>query len=145
MLTQADANRLLSLLKRLVKQETLVFPSQGESGQWELKSVDGTEAFIVDAQRKSMIKVSKCTLQERYRVVEILLRLDIDGPPHDNPDGVEVPCPHIHIYREGFEDKWAFPLPVESFSDTTDLPLSLREFLVYCNVQAIPPIQGRIL
>jgi hypothetical protein len=64
--------------------------------------------------------VSKCTYQERYAVIEILLRLDIDGPPHQNPDGVDVPCPHLHVYREGYGAKWAMPLPAD-FTNPSDL------------------------
>ena len=145
MLAQVEADRLMSLLKRLGKQETLIFPSPGESAQWIVKSTDAAESFIVDAQRKSTLKISKCTFQERYRVIDILLRLDVDGPPHDNPDGVEVACPHLHIYREGFEDKWAYPIPPDRFTNSSDLPQTLKEFLAYCNVQNIPPIQGKII
>jgi len=143
-LTQAEADALMAMLKRLAKRETLMFPSLGQSSQWEVKSDDGRESFLIDVQRKGMIKITKCTFQERYHVVEILARPDIDGPPHENPDGEEVPCPHLHIYREGFEDKWAFPIPEDRFTDTGELFKSLREFLVYCNVQDIPPIQGGI-
>jgi hypothetical protein len=72
--------------------------------------------------------------------VEILLRLDIDGPPHVNPDGVEVPSPHLHVYREGYGDKWAEPAPAD-FSDTSNLPRTLEDFLKYCKVERIPLVQ----
>lgn len=142
MLTQTEADRLMEMLKQFVDRATINFPLSGQSSRWEVKSDDGRESFLVDARRKGKIKLSKCTFQERYRVIEILLRLDIDGPPHDNPDGTEVPCPHLHIYREGFADKWAFPLPAGAFTDTSDLVKTLREFLEFCKVQNIPAIQG---
>jgi len=140
MLTQVDADKLMEMLKQFVDRATIQFPLSGQSSKWEVKSDDGRESFFIDAQRKGKIKLSKCTFMERYRVIEILLRLDIDGPPHDNPDGAEIPCPHLHIYREGSADKWAFPLPPDTFSDTSDLAKTLHEFLVYCKVQNIPPI-----
>jgi hypothetical protein len=37
------------------------------------------------------------------------MRLDLDGPPHRNPDDEEIPWPHLHVYREGYGDKWASP------------------------------------
>ena len=40
----------------------------------------------------------KCTYQSRYNNTYNLLRIDINGPPHDNPDCGSVECPHIHIY-----------------------------------------------
>lgn len=88
--------------------------------------------------RKGRLKLSKCTYQERYAVVEILVRLDVDGPPHVNPDGADVPCPHIHLYREGFADKWAYALPTGVFSNTSKLELTFVEFLGYCKVESIP-------
>lgn len=83
---------------------------------------------------------------ERYRRDEILLRLDINGPPHTNPDGEEISSNHLHIYREGFEDSWAIPIPSNIFKNTTDLVQILIEFLEYCKVVNIGQlsIQGGI-
>ena len=145
MLTQAEADELMAMMKRFVDQTTIQFPLPGEIKQFDVKSEDGRESFLIDVNRKGKIKVSKCTYQERYRMIEILLRLDVDGPPHDNPDGTEVPCPHLHIYKEGFADKWAYALPKDQFTDTTDLPKTFRDFLEYCNVKNIPNIQRGVL
>ena len=49
------------------------------------------------------------------------MRLDLDGPPHRNPDEAEIPCPHLHIYSEGFGDKWAMAAPADRYSNTLDL------------------------
>jgi len=94
--------------------------------------------------RKGTVKSLKCTYQERYEVIEILLRLDVGGSPHENPDGEEVPAPHLHVYREGYGDKWAYPVPPE-FTDTSNLGKTLSEFLKYCNIQPIPEIQLAVL
>lgn len=141
MLTQAEADQLMGLVKRFLDQSALLFPLHGEAAKWEVRSEDGRESFLIDANRKGRIKVSKCTYMERYRVTEILLRLDIDGPDHDNPDGTTVPCPHLHVYRENYEDKWAYPLPAGRFTSPSDLVTTFREFLEYCNVRDIPDIQ----
>jgi hypothetical protein len=113
--------------------------------QLEVKSEDGREAFIIDVNRKGKIKISKCTYQERYQSIEILLRLDIDGPTHENPDGAEVPCPHLHIYKEGFAAKWAHALPAGEFTDTSDLASTLKDFLRYCKVRDIPDVQRGVI
>ena len=78
-------------------------------------------------------------------MTDILFRLDIDGPPHENPDGTDVPCPHLHVYREGYADKWAFPIIPAQFSDTTDLHRSFIEFLHLCKVHDLPEIQGSLI
>ena len=64
----------------------------------------------------------------------VLLRLDIDGPPHRNPDGEEIPCPHLHTYREGFGVKWAIPAPIHRYPNTLDLLSTFEAFLLECNI-----------
>lgn len=90
---------------------------------------------------RGQIKLSKATYQNRARVAIILLRLDIDGPPHRNPDGEELPCPHLHIYREGFGDRWAVSAPVDRYTNTLDLFATFEAFMQQCNITDLPPIQ----
>ncbi len=85
--------------------------------------------------------MTKVTYNNRVKVSIILVRLDIDGPSHRNPDGAEVPCPHIHHYREGFGDKWAIPAPIDLFRNTDDIWESLRDFFRYCNIVEPPLIE----
>lgn len=143
MLSQERVDELLRMPKALEEKKEIEFPRHGLFKSLKATSEDGREEFLIDINRKGTIRLTKCTFQNRYAVVEILLRLDIDGPPHENPDGQVIPCPHLHIYREGAADKWAIPLPAE-FSDPTNLPKTLRDFLEYCKVKDIPAIQGSI-
>lgn len=116
----------------------------GESKVFDLVSLDEKEKFLLDVNRKGRIKLTKCTYQKRYRRVIVLARLDIDGPPHTNPDGEKVLCPHLHIYKEGYGEKWAYPVPLDKFSDTKNLDILLRDFMKYCNVVRLPIIQGGV-
>lgn len=93
-------------------------------------SLDGRDKFLIDINRKGTIKISKCTYQNRYRN-DILLRLEIDGPPHTNPDGNIIKGTHLHICKEGYGDSWAYPLP-DIFTNTKDLTTTLIQFLEYC-------------
>ena len=54
---------------------------------------------------RGQIKLTKATYQNRARQVIVLMRLDLDGSTHRNPDDQEIPCPHLHVYREGFGDR----------------------------------------
>ena len=85
----------------------------------------------------------KGTYQNRARQTVILARVDFGGAPHRNPDGVEVPCPHLHRYREGYGTKWAEPVPPE-FGSGGDPWNLLNRFLEYCNVTQ-PPLFDREL
>jgi hypothetical protein len=142
MLTTAEANRLLEMPKVLVEKGNISFPSCGTLLLLEAKSSEGHEQFLFDVNRKGQIRLTKCTFQERYANAERLVRLDIDGPTHTNPDGEQVPCPHLHVYREGYELKWAVPAPHELIH--SDLVKVFYSFLRFCNVHSIPDVQRPI-
>jgi uncharacterized protein DUF6978 len=105
-----------------------------------LISLDKRESFVLDATR-AQIKLTKATFQNRARAAIILLRLDLDGPPHRNPDGEEIPCPHLHMYREDYGDKWAIPAPVDGYANTFDLFSKFEAFMLQCNITDPPRIQ----
>ncbi len=102
-----------------------------------LVSSDGRERFHLDLFR-ARIDLRKGTFQNRGRGVTILARLDFGGQPHRNPDGEEVGSPHLHLYREGFGDKWAFPVPSDYFSNLDDPWQTLDDFMQFCNITKPP-------
>jgi hypothetical protein len=133
MLTQQEANILIAMEKTIINARALSFPSSGHRKDYDLLSTDNREKFILSVVRSGKIKPNKCSYSERYKNAIILLRIDNDGRPHINPDGQEVPCPHLHIYREGDHDRWAYPLP-DSFSNSPDLIQTFIDLLNYSNV-----------
>ena len=139
-LTQSEADALLAIPKRLRGSGVVRFPRPGRGERFDLESLDGRERFHLDISR-GRIKLSKRTHQTRARHTVILARLDLEGPPHRNPDGTEVGGNHLHIYRQGYADKWAYEPPSGSFSDLTDLWLTLMDFLDYCAIQT--PVDGQ--
>jgi hypothetical protein len=137
-LTQALADALIALEKRRVDDTRHVFPDQG-SITIPLLSADKREAFVLDI-RNGGIDLAKATYQNRTRQVIVLVRLDLGDKPHTNPDGEQVSSPHLHLYREGFADKWAVPLPKKSFGNPKDKWRSLQDFMKYCNITLTPCI-----
>lgn len=83
---------------------------------------------------RGKIELTKGTLQNRARQVFILAHLDYGGAPHRNPYGEEMPCPHLHIYREGYGDKWAIPVPDKKFQSIGNDWKTLQDFMKYCNI-----------
>lgn len=138
-LTQAEADALLAMEKHRVDEQHHPFPGYGVQLWVGLKSVDGRELFSLDITR-GRVDLAKVTYQNRARVSLVIARLDIAGAPHRNPDGSEVLCPHLHVYREGYEDKWATPAPAELFTDVSDHWRTLDDFLAFCNVTLRPHI-----
>lgn len=139
-ITQDDADKLMAMEKKAVDQRQLTFPGPADRLVVPLISVDKRENFLLDVTRYQ-IKLTKATFQNRARGAIVLYRLDIDGPPHHNPDGEEIPCPHLHIYREGCGDKWAIPATPEKFADTKNLFSTLYQFMQHCNITEPPKIE----
>jgi len=118
----------------------LALPAPGRALRRGLQSVDGRERFLLDVYR-GQLRLDKCSYQERVETSIILIRLDVGGRPHTNPDGTGIPGPHLHEYREGYDDRFARPAPPELSAALGDLGTTLEGFLTHCNVQNPPGIQ----
>lgn len=140
-LTQQEADRLIALPKNRTDQRAWAYPQGGGKVAIPLISGDKHEHFLLDL-RRARIDLAKSTHQTRARQVVPLVRLDIGTAPHRNPDGHEIPPIHLHLYREGYADKWAQPVPVGAFRDLADPLLTLQDFMLYCNVVELPVIQA---
>lgn len=139
-LTQADADALLAMEKHRVDDTPYEYPAFGGALRISLQSPDKRETFMLDVTRNE-IKLTKGTYQNRARGVVILARLDFGGASHRNPDDEEVQCPHLHIYREGFADRWAVPLPADRFADATDPWQLLQDFMEFVNITLAPDVR----
>lgn len=150
-LTNKEVWKLIQFPKYLTSKEPVTL-SEGSYHAFELDSTDRENKFILDVNR-GRIEL-KYTLQTRANTTVRLARLDVNGP-HRNPKEdyhVEPDDPfyevheqcigkvfrneaHIHIYREGFGDRWAYP--VEELFDNTDVFKStFYKFLKFCNVHS---------
>jgi hypothetical protein len=126
-LTQPEADALIAMEKHRANEEGSRFPMAGESLSLLLRSFDRRENFFLDVSR-GRIDLLKVKMQNRARQVVVLVRLDLGGAPHRNPDGVELAAPHLHLYREGFGDKWACPVPADRFPNTDDVLATFNDF-----------------
>lgn len=138
-LTQAEANLLLQMLKVKVDDREWDYPGTGGTICVPLSSEDGKEKFLLDVHR-GRINL-KGTYQTRGRLTVVLARLDFDGPGHRNPDDEEIASPHLHLYREGYGDKWAYPVPIEDFPHIGDHWQTLQDFMAFCHITDVPNIR----
>lgn len=139
-LTQAEADCLIAMEKHRANDIQYVFPDMGGGLRIPLKSANGREMFLLTVYRGN-IDFAKVTFQNIGRQVVVLVRVDLGGPPHRNPDGEEIPSPHLHIYREGFGDKIAITLPPELAEHQGDHWTTLKAFFTYCNISMPPNIE----
>src|SRR5256885_1237052 len=116
-LVQTEADGLRTMPKRFTRAGRAEFgmPSAGDGRTFQLESLGGSPASLIDVTRRGKIKRPRCWYWGRYRVRATPAGLDIDGPPHTNPPGavpplmalaahigVTIACPHFHYYVEGF-------------------------------------------
>lgn len=137
-LTQKEADYLLNVPKKRINNITYIFPGPGKWLHLPVRSFDLKHEFTIDV-RSGRIELKKGTCQLRANA-HILARVDLAGGLHRNPDGKEMPCPHIHLFREGYNDQWAFPLPTV-FLKPGDLWQTLNDFFGYCNIIDKPYIE----
>lgn len=135
MINSEEFDRLMAIKKLLKDNNIIAIPSLGKRQDYEVVSMDKKEQFVLTISRGT-IDISKIKYQNLYKRYNlILVRIDLAGPRHLNPDGIFIGHPHIHIYKEGYGDKWAYLLPNEFFTDVNDMVRLLEDFLKYCNIE----------
>ena len=138
-LSDIEAETLLRMRKIAADNNvTYAYPDFGGYITVPLKSEDGRENFLLDIKRRKVVLTT--TYQTRARESIVLARLDFDSG-HKNPDGTKVGVPHLHLYKEGFGDKFAYEIPKDMLKDPSDAWQSLLDFLLYCNIEDLPNIK----
>jgi hypothetical protein len=139
-LTQSEADALLAIEKYRVDEQRWRLPDTGGGIVVPLVSADGDEQFHLDISR-GRINLAKGKIQNRSRTTMVLARIDFGGPPHRNPNDEEIACPHVHLYREGFGDRWAYPISPTVFTKPADHWQTLLDFMRFCNITRPPEFE----
>ena len=143
-ISQTVADEMIAMEKIRADEEVYDYPGFGGKVIIPLVSRDQRVDFLLDIER-GRINLAKGKYQNRVHIAIILVRLDFSGASHRNPDDEEIPSPHLHIYREGFGDKWAFPVPTDKFPHINDPWKCLFDFMSYCNITETPAILSGLL
>lgn len=139
-LSQSEADRLLGLEKIRTTDDTFIYPSGGEHLEIPISSIDFTEDFIISVV-PGKIDIMSTRNQLRCKSGNIILaRLDTGSRPHKNPDGTIIGCPHIHIFKEGYGVRYAYPVDEKQFPHLDDPFQLLQDFLTFCNITKKPHI-----
>ncbi|HPS64473.1 MAG TPA: hypothetical protein PK447_02735 [Ignavibacteria bacterium] len=156
-ISQTEADIFFSMEKFPEEDISYSFPHSGEKIIIPFLSEDKRESFLFDISR-GKIELSKAVFQSRVRKIYVLRRIDLNGPMHRNPEvdkapleifepynGREIPTPHMHVYIEGFGERWAVPASIfidMAGKENFDL---LFDFFKYCNVKKFPNINNTLL
>lgn len=139
-LMQAEADSLIELEKIRVDEKIWNYPARGEKNTIPLTSIDRREDFSL-SMYSSRIDIAKGSYHNRARGIVPLVRLCFGDKPHTNPDGERFDSTHLHVYREGYQDKWAFPPPAERFPNLGDQWQTFHDFMRFCNIVEPPHVK----
>jgi len=136
-ITDAEFQKLMKIKKLFIdKKIELVHHNCNKS--YNIISEDSKTKFILNVDRRSKIELKKMKLQNRCtNLNELLVRVEIDAPPHTNPDLTITSRNHIHIYRDGYGLKWAYNLENlnnKYFKNITDFLNVFTDFGLFCNM-----------
>ncbi|MDO5845395.1 MAG: hypothetical protein Q4Q04_00580 [Methanocorpusculum sp.] len=132
--SQAEADRLIGIEKVRATDEIFVYPSAGKKLEIPLTSTDCRDEFILSVV-PGKIEIITTRNQLRTKNNTVLLRLDTGTKPHKNPDGQVLQCPHMHVFKEGYGIRYAWPLDTAVFTNCDDPFQTLQNFMTYCNIQ----------
>ncbi len=139
----------MQMKKRFIQNPVL--PKANSKAIYSIIGDTPQDQFEVHVERKNVIEfqANKSKLQESYYKIA-LIRIEIDAPPHMNPDGTWTDRNHVHVFREGAGLSWAYDLSSVSphlFQDHGNFLSLFCDFCQYCNIEIDMegndfPIQG---
>lgn len=145
MLTTAEFENLKGMPKVFKEQTAIMLGPAPIRWSREIVSNEFKQIFLLDYRRGS-IELSKFTYNKRYHSNIVLSRYDSEGR-HTNPDGEMFDGPHVHIYKEGYEDKFAYPISALGISEENACSMGevLKALTNYFNIQNLPEIQNTFI
>ncbi|MFV0482223.1 MAG: DUF6978 family protein [Campylobacteraceae bacterium] len=148
-MTNEMALKLFEIEKYTIETQ-YILPKHLENLTIVAKSFDDENNFAIHINRKSL-EIQKVGLSLNSTIT--LRRVDFFGG-HNNPTEILLypdndrllelmerykgfrfsRQSHIHVYIDGYEEKWAFPLSEFGISDNANIQVQARLFFHYCNI-----------
>lgn len=119
-MNQNEFERIMEAPKEFVgSYKCIVLPMNGRKEK--LKAIfKDTDEYINIYLLSSGRNAGKTSNTATYQNNTVLIRIDLaPTPPHQNPDGEIIKESHVHVFKEGFDDKWATPL--KDYCDNVNL------------------------
>lgn len=138
-LTQSEFDYLMGQAKRFEDESTILLGPAPLQWSKKIQSISTKDTFLLDFYRGTF-RLEKYTYNHRFNQTTVLMRFDSYGE-HTNPDGERISGYHVHIYKEGFGDKFAYPASNFGIGSTDTIEVILHKMLLYCNIRRIPPIE----
>jgi hypothetical protein len=145
-LLQQEADRLVAAPKFLILRPHRGTSSIANGIDFKLGIDLVYQVFTTDLSRSFYLDLTRPKRNPKLQLrasMEVLVRLNVRGSSHRNPDGTRLGGTHIHLYRQGEDDDWAYTLNPADFSNPADPLTALSEFCVYCNIDSTP-LAGKV-
>ncbi len=134
-LTQSQADDYMAVKKRPTRRNSIELIAPFDVTE-TLTSNEYGDIFKLDL-KQGCIELDVFKLGNRAHDSFTLYRLDIDDKTHRNPDGTNITGPHLHIYKEGFNDLFAYDATKFGFTDFKDLPKLIEKFAKLANIEKL--------
>lgn len=126
-MTDDAFDSLMLLQKSFLHPKSVKLPHDKQKKVFHVSSVGTKDTFLLDCHRQGTYEM-KLMNQMRYGKDFPMVRLEINAPPHMNPDSYVTSRNHIHIYKEGYGMKWAYELS-DKFPASMNM---LNLFVIFC-------------
>lgn len=139
-LSDQEVNLIINELKLLLERldmNLLSSPFGRISTTHPILSQSNDIKFKIDIYRGNR-EPGRFTINLRFEETnDCLVRLDVEGGFHPNPDGSYSPNSHIHIYHNDYDkkDSYAYPIDLSEFPQIENLYNATVSFLDYANIQ----------
>lgn len=139
-MTQDEYDYLMLQEKTFEDKNTIIEISPAPI-KWtkEIKCKTSNNKFLLDFYRGSF-ELAKFTANKRFRQTIVMLRYD-NGGRHTNPDGEVFEGPHVHLYKEGYGDKFAFPVSKIKINESDSMETRFKKILHFCNIIDCPYLE----
>lgn len=110
-MTNIEFDRIIAERKQFDNDNNIIILPIGGGKVNLIANFTESDEYINIYLRSSKRNLEKLSQNSTYQDNTILIRIDLEPTaPHQNPDGQIIRESHIHVYKEGFGDKWATPL-----------------------------------
>lgn len=112
---------------------TTISISKGSTSEYKVIGHETGMEYRLTVYRGRINEV-KISLTKLVQKTIVLVRVDVNGPYHSNPDGESIGPNHYHLYDETFKDRFAYELDEKYFKNIDNIGDIFNSFCRFCNI-----------
>lgn len=128
MISQIEADEMLQTIKSATRKDTFFWRYNERFDEIVIADNDEKLIFVLSLKKNEF----EIRLNFRSKNKQIVLARVDSQKQHFNPDGTKITGPHLHLYKEGYAEKWATPINWYNIGSPID---TLTRFLEVINTR----------